>query len=148
MTGPAADVHTLGAFDRLTFVLPILVPWYGMAEVGPIHTISASSDLLVDLLAMLPGLLAPGGLALLYCQDWVGGGPLPAAIDGAMLGRSWQGAFWWDTEGTWRGHRIRTGCLAIQADTARGWADRRNTAPDVGVDDWWPHLGALLLHAP
>lgn len=147
-TGEASEAAGLAPFDRISFVLPLLVPWQGMAQAGPIHTISATSDLLQQVLSLLPGLLAPGGLALLYTQDWVGGPTLPQAIDEVMQGRSWRGAYWWDLSGTWRERTVRTGCLAIRADAAPGWAEAQNDAPDEGVSDWWPWLAALLGEAP
>lgn len=146
--GEAGAVGALGRFDRLSFVLPLLVPWHGMAEAGPEHTISPRADLLVQVLGLLPSLMRPGGLVLLYTQDWALGPPLPLAIDLAMEGRPWRGAYWWDQRGQWGERTVRTGVLALRLDGERGFQEGRNEAPDEGVEDWWPWLGPLLGAAP
>lgn len=143
-SGEANEAVALGRFDRLSFVLPLLVPWHGMASAGPEHTISASSDLLVQVLESLPSLISPGGLVLLYTQDWAGGPPLPKVLDLVMEGRAWRGAYWWDQQGMWGTRPVRTGCLALRLDGGRGWVERQNVVPDEGVDDWWPHMAEML----
>lgn len=146
-SGEANKAVALGRFDRLSFVLPLLVPWHGMAAAGPEHTISASSDLLVQVLSMLPTLISPGGLVLLYTQDWAGGPHLPLAIDLVMEGRPWRGAYWWDQQGIWGRRPVRTGCLALRLDGERGFVEQKNEVPDEGVEDWWPHMADLLGEA-
>ncbi|RME21383.1 MAG: hypothetical protein D6798_18260 [Deltaproteobacteria bacterium] len=131
-------------FDRLTFVLPLLVSWQGLPEEGPIHTISGQPGLLVQTLHQLPRLLNDGGLALLYCQDWVEGRSLPDAIDDAMQGRSWRGVHWQDLAGEHQGRTLHTGVLALRLDRGRGFAIHPNDAADSEVESWWPTLAGLL----
>ncbi len=131
-------------FDRITFVLPLLVSWEGLAEEGPIHTISGQPGLLVQVVRLLPRLLADGGLALLYCQDWAEGRPLADAIGDALQGRAWRGVHWQDVGGDYRGQTLHTGVLALRLDRGRGFAVRANDAPDSDVQTWWPYLAPLL----
>ncbi len=132
------------AFDRITFVLPLLVSWKGMAEEGPVHTISGQPGLLIEVLDLVAARLAPGGLALLYTQDWPPGRALPDAITAAFGDRPWRGVYWWDTSGDYHGQTLHTGILAIRADATPGWVVEENTAPDSDVRTWWPWLAGLL----
>ncbi len=146
-TGDALAAGALcddGAFERVSFVLPLMLTWEGMAELGPLHTIAQSTELLADLVRLLPRLMAPGGLALLYCQDWVGGQPIPDALDGAFGARPWRAVHWWGHEGEVGERTVRAGVLALVADQGCGWAEVRNEAPDHGESDWWSHLSPLL----
>ncbi len=163
--------------DRLSFVLPLLMGWQGLdsgpMQDAPVHTVARTRELLTQTLRALPTLLAPGGVAILYCQAWVGEDPLrpgqaralPDAIDQAFDGRAWRGAFWWDFQAPVRdglqGQRavlgtpvpvtrpLRSGILALRADAApdersHRWVEAACDAPAVGTDDWWPLLAPLL----
>ncbi|MCB9780387.1 MAG: class I SAM-dependent methyltransferase [Alphaproteobacteria bacterium] len=148
--GSAVDADALadvGPFEVVTFVLPLLVPWKGI-EGGPVHTVARESSLLVDLFGALRRLLADGGLAILYCQDWVGGGPLEPALRQAFGERGLRGGFWWDCQAdhAWHdnGRPLRAGVLALRADAEGPWVTLANDAPDLGVEDWWPWIRVLL----
>lgn len=142
--GRADEAGALGRFDRVSFVLPLLVSWEGLAEIGPVHTISGQPRLLVQTLRLLAEVLEPGGVATLYTQDWTPDSSLRETIDEAMGERSWSGAFWWDTSGEFEGRLVRTGVLGLRMDGPRGFHDARNEAPDLGDQDWWPHLAAEI----
>jgi SAM-dependent methyltransferase len=142
-TGEGRDACTLGTFDRVSFVLPLLVPWTGFGA-APVHTLAADRGLLAEIIGLLPRLLAPGGLVVFYTQAWAGGHALRQVLDDAFGARSWRGAFWWDYEGVTAAGPLRAGILAIRADAARGWVEAELDAPDVGVDDWWPRLAGVL----
>ena len=142
-TGTCADAEELGSFDRVSFVLPLLLPWTGLAA-APVHTVAADGGLLRDLLAQLPRLLAPGGLAVLYTQAWVGHGGVRAVLDDAFGARPWRGVHWWDYEGPSPVGPLRSGILAVRADGGRGWEEAPLDAEDLGVDDWWPDLARRL----
>ncbi len=146
-TGGCAEAPALGRFDRVSFVLPLLVPWSGLAA-APVHTVAADGGLLREVLESLPALLAPGGLAVLYTQAWAGSrhpdGGVRATLDGAFGARAWRGAYWWDYEGQSPVGPLRAGILAVRADRSRGWAEAPLDAVDVGVDDWWPDLARVL----
>ncbi|MDP2313122.1 MAG: hypothetical protein Q8P41_09480 [Pseudomonadota bacterium] len=149
-TGAGAEACALGTFDRVSFVLPLLVPWSGLGA-APVHTVAADGGLLREILEILPTLLARGGLAILYTQAWAGGhhpgGGLRTTLDRAFGARSWRGAYWWDYEGPSPVGTLRAGILAVRADGPRAWVEAPLDAPDVGVDDWWPGLARLLGEA-
>ncbi len=142
-TGLCRDAHTLGRFDRVSFVLPLLVPWSGLGP-APVHTLANDGGLLTEVLAQLPALLVPGGLAVLYTQEFAGSQGLRAALNDAFGARSWRGAFAWDYAGVTAAGPLRAGILAVRADAARGWEEVPLDAPDVGVDDWWGWVAAVL----
>ena len=106
--------------------------------------IQGVTQLLVDVLNAVAERLTPGGLCVFYVQDFAGARSLPDAIDAAFKGRSWRGAFWWDYIGETQAGPLRSGILAIRADSSPGWRDEQNEAPDMGCDDWWPYLAPLL----
>jgi SAM-dependent methyltransferase len=146
-TGAGAEACTLGTFDRVSFVLPLLVPWSGLAA-APVHTVAEDRNLLREVLELLPTLLAPGGLAVLYTQAWAGdrfpGGGVRDTLAAAFGSRPWRGAYWWDYEGPSPIGPLRAGILAVRADRTRGYVEAPLDAVDVGVDDWWPGLARLL----
>lgn len=135
-TGDMLLAPALGRPDRLSFVLPLLVPWNGMPG-GPVHTIAQSQDLLLSLLQMLPRLLDDRGVAVLYCQDWVGGGGLGDAVEQAFGDRQVRGLYWHDHRGQSPVGPLRAGMLILVADQGRGWREAACQAPDLGNDDWW-----------
>lgn len=141
-TGYAEEATSMGRFDRISFVLPLLMPWDGQGS-GPVHTISATSDLLARLIEVLPALTTEGALVLLYCQGWVGGAPLPDVLDRAFGARAWRGVFWWDYEGSTSIGSLRAGVLALQLDRGRGWREVPCDAPDMD-EDWWTPLSRIL----
>ncbi len=142
-TARAQDLGGEAPFDRLTFVLPLLVP-VARHEGAQIHTVAESPTLLVETLELLPGLLKEGGLALLYTQDHAGELPLPEAIDRAFGGRDWRGVFWEDHPGDESQGEPRAGVLAIRADGEWGWEDVEREALEDDAASWWPALERLL----
>jgi len=137
--GDALGSHSLGTFDQITFVLPLLVPWVGLADTQ-VHTVANRDDLLSRLVQRLPDMLCPGGRAILYCQDWVGGEPLPVALARSFGSRPFRGLFWWDYEGETPKGTLRAGVMIVEADRAGDWRSVEREAPDEGCDDWWPWI--------
>lgn len=142
-TGGCEEAASLGAFDRVTFVLPLLVPWEGFGP-APVHTLAAETTLLRTVLELLPALLAPGGLAILYTQDHAGAASVRDTLAMAFGSRQWRGAFWWDYQGVTAAGPLRAGILAVLADRGRGWSDTPRPAYRVGDDGWWPGLEEAL----
>lgn len=137
-TGVAADARELGMFDRVSFVLPLLVPWVAQAS-APVHTVARSSGLLAEVLRLLPDLLAPGGLAILYTQSLDLG-----RIAAAFGARRWRGAYAWDYAGESILGPMRAGILAIRADAPAGWVEVERSITGPGEEDGWAVIGPLL----
>ncbi len=142
-TAPLAEAARFGRFDRISFVLPLLMPWVGQ-QVADIHTHAATPQLLAELLDLLPELLAPGGLALFYAQDWVGEGGVEARLRRAFGSRAVSGAFCWDYQGNSIHGPLRSGIFAVRADRGPHWAEAPNQLPALGNEDWWPTMATLL----
>jgi len=137
--GSVDDAPMVGPVDRISFVLPLLQPWTGMGD-SPIHTLAARPDLLDRTLAVLPPLLRPGGLALLYCQCATEAAPAHALLDQAFGSRPWRGGLWWEAEEDILDGTLKVGVIAIQADVPGGWREARNTERDEADVWWWPAL--------
>ncbi len=142
-TVPLAQAARFGSFDRISFVLPLLMPWVGQ-QAADIHTHAATPQLLSELLDLLPVLLNPGGLALFYAQDWVGEGGVERRLRLAFGDRAVSGAFCWDYEGQSVKGPLRSGIFAVRADRGPHWAEAPNQLPALGSEDWWPAMAALL----
>ena len=143
--GDLAGAAELGTFDRVSFVMPLLLPWKGMAA-SPVHTLARAPDLLARTIALLPRLLRPGGLALLYAQAWVGGEPVEDAFARAFGSRAWRTIFWLEhtREADEEEAGLKAGIWAIEADREGGfWETPRLEADEPGVD-WWPALKERL----
>lgn len=142
-TAPLAEAAGFGRFDRISFVLPLLMPWVGQ-QVADIHTHAATPALLAELLDLLPELMAPGALALFYAQDWVGTEGVEARLRRAFGARAVSGAFCWDYEGMSVHGPLRSGIFAVRADRGPHWAEAPNQLPALGNEDWWPTMATLL----
>jgi SAM-dependent methyltransferase len=142
-TGSGGEAGALGTFDRVSFVLPLLVPWTGFGA-APVHTLASDGGLLAQVVRLLPALLCHGGLAVFYTQGWVGPERVRDVLGQAFGARPWRGAFCWDYEGPTLAGPLRSGILAVRADVARGWEEAPLDPADVGVDDWWPWLARVL----
>ncbi|HND33278.1 MAG TPA: methyltransferase [Myxococcota bacterium] len=145
-TAALAEAGTFGSFDRISFVLPLLMPWVGQ-QVADIHPHAATPHLLAELVDLLPVLLAPGGLALFYAQDWAGDESVEARLRHAFGTRAVSGAFCWDYQGQSVHGPLRSGIFAVRADRGPHWAEAPNQLPALGNEDWWPTMAALLGEA-
>jgi len=137
--GSVDDAPMVGPADRISFVLPLLQPWAGMGP-SPIHTLAARADLLDRTLAVLPPLLRPGGLALLFCQCATEAAPAQILLDQAFGSRPWRGGLWWEAEEDTLDGTLKVGVIAVQADVPGGWREARNTERDEAEAWWWPAL--------
>lgn len=143
VTARVEDLELDARFDRITFVLPLLVAMPRHAG-APVHTVADRPELLVAVLRRLPELLAPGGLALLYAQEHAGDSALAEAADEAFGDRPWRGVFWWDHPGDPDTGEPRAGVLALRADAGGGLAVARRPRMPLGTTSWWPQLSEHL----
>ena len=138
-TGTVTDAPMVEPVDRLSFVLPLLVPWEGMGP-APVHTLAADDLLLEETFATLPLLLAPGGIALLFCQCWTPSGSPAEILDAAFGDRPWRGGLWWEAEEESLEGPVKVGVIAVQADHRGGWTEALNEEEDLPHAWWWPAL--------
>lgn len=138
-TGSVGDATMIEPVDRLSFVLPLLVPWEGM-DTAPVHTLAEDEGLLEETLALLPLLLGEGGLALLFCQAWTPSASPAALLDAAFGARPWRGGLWWEAEEVSHEGPVKVGIVAVEADEPGGWTEARNRELDLPQAWWWPAL--------
>jgi hypothetical protein len=110
--GGIEDVE--GSFNRISLVLPLLHPWAGRGD-KPVHTHAATADLLGRTLDALPRLLAPGGRAVLYAQNWTPDLPADTRLAAAFGDRRWAYRFAVDHEGETAVGPLQAGIFEIEA---------------------------------
>ncbi len=142
-TASLRELSGVGRFERLSFVLPLLVAMPRHAG-APVHTVARSSGLLLETLGRLPGLLGPGGLALLYAQEHTGARGLAEVLGQAFGERSWRALYWWDYPGDAAAGEPRAGVLALRADAPGGLRVARKPEPPLGATTCWPQLAEYL----
>ena len=142
-TAGLRELDGVGRFERLSFVLPLLVAMPRHAG-APVHTVARSSELLVETLCRLPDLLSPGGLALIYAQDHTGGRGLAEVLGRAFEERPWRALYWWDYPGDAAAGEPRAGVLALRADTPGGLRVAQRPEPPLGATSCWPQLAEYL----